>query len=69
MGQTSASHIRFFLIPMVAMPSLPLGIIGIFPGHWNVGTDFSATSMVGIIALAGVVIRLDVRRRIRNAQG
>jgi len=39
------------------MSAVPLGIIGIFPGHWLVGVDFSATSMVGIIALAGVVIR------------
>src|SRR3546814_6409055 len=39
------------------MSAVPLGIIGIFPGHWLLGTDFSATSIVGIIALSGVVIR------------
>jgi multidrug efflux pump subunit AcrB len=39
------------------MSAVPLGVIGIFPGHWLVGADFSATSMVGIIALSGVVIR------------
>ena len=51
------AYYRSFLIPVLAMSSVPLGIIGIFPGHWLVGQDFSATSMVGIVALAGVVIR------------
>jgi multidrug efflux pump subunit AcrB len=51
------AYYRSFLIPVIAMSSVPLGIIGIFPGHWLVGADFSATSMVGIIALSGVVIR------------
>ena len=39
------------------MAAVPLGMIGVFPGHWIMGADFSATSMVGIIALAGVAIR------------
>lgn len=51
------AYYRSFFIPMIAMSSVPLGVIGIFPGHWLVGADFSATSMVGIIALSGVVIR------------
>lgn len=51
------AYYRSFLIPVLAMSSVPLGIIGIFPGHWLVGQDFSATSMIGIVALAGVVIR------------
>jgi multidrug efflux pump subunit AcrB len=51
------AYYRSFLLPMIAMSSVPLGVIGIFPGHWLVGADFSATSMVGIIALSGVVIR------------
>jgi multidrug efflux pump subunit AcrB len=51
------AYYRSFLVPMMVMSAVPLGIIGIFPGHWIVGADFSATSMVGIIALAGVVIR------------
>lgn len=50
-------YYRSFIIPMIAMSAVPLGIIGIFPGHWLMGQDFSATSMVGIIALSGVVIR------------
>ncbi len=51
------SYYRSFLIPMIAMSSVPLGLIGIFPGHWLLRAEFSSTSMVGIIALAGVVIR------------
>ncbi len=39
------------------MSSVPLGIIRIFPGHWIVGMNFSATSMIGIIAHFGVVVR------------
>lgn len=45
------------MTPLVAMAAVPLGMIGVFPGHWIMGADFSATSMVGIIALAGVAIR------------
>jgi multidrug efflux pump subunit AcrB len=51
------AYYRSFSIPVVAMSSIPLGMIGVFPGHWIMGADFSATSMVGIIALAGVAIR------------
>lgn len=36
---------------------LPLGLIGVFPAHWRLGTTFSAASMVGVIAVACVVIR------------
>lgn len=50
-------YYRSFKIPLVSMASIPLGMIGVFPGHWVLGADFSATSMVGIIALAGVAIR------------
>lgn len=51
------SYYRSFSIPMIAMSPIPLGMIGVFPGHWIMGVNFSATSMVGIIALAGVAIR------------
>ncbi|PIO98134.1 efflux RND transporter permease subunit [Pleomorphomonas carboxyditropha] len=51
------AYYRSFLIPMIVMSAVPLGIIGIFPGHWLLGADFSATSMIGIIALSGVVVR------------
>jgi multidrug efflux pump subunit AcrB len=41
----------------VALSAIPLGLIGVFPGHWLLDQQFSATSLVGIIALAGVVVR------------
>jgi len=46
-----------FIIPLVAMSAIPLSLIGVFPGHWITGEIFTATSMIGIIALAGVVVR------------
>ncbi|MGD0586440.1 MAG: efflux RND transporter permease subunit [Oryzomonas sp.] len=51
------AYYRSFVIPMIALAPVPLGIIGILPGHWITSADFSATSMIGIIALSGVVIR------------
>jgi len=51
------AYYRSFLLSMIAMSAVPLGLIGIFPGHWLMGMDFSATSIVGIVALAGVAIR------------
>jgi len=46
-----------FMIPLVAMSSIPLGLAGVFPGHWLMGQPFTATSMIGVIALSGVVVR------------
>lgn len=46
-----------FMIPLVAMSAIPLGLAGVFPGHWLLGQSFTATSMIGVIALAGVVVR------------
>ncbi len=46
-----------FMIPLVAMAAIPLALIGVFPGHWLMGQPFTATSMIGIIALSGVVVR------------
>ncbi len=51
------AHYQSFSIPLVAMAAIPLGLAGIFPGHWLMGQPFTATSMIGIIALAGVVVR------------
>jgi multidrug efflux pump subunit AcrB len=50
-------YYRSFLLPSIVMSSVPLGIIGILPGHWIMRTDLSAASIVGIIALSGVVVR------------
>jgi len=46
-----------FKIPLIAMSAIPLGLIGVFPGHWIIGEPFTSTSMIGVIALAGVVVR------------
>ena len=51
------AYYQSFKIPLVAMAAVPFGLVGIFPGHWLLETTFSATSMIGIIALAGVVVR------------
>lgn len=51
------AYYRSFSIPLVAMSAIPLGLAGVFPGHWIMGQSFSATSMIGVIALSGVVVR------------
>ncbi|MFZ2950083.1 MAG: efflux RND transporter permease subunit [Desulfuromonadaceae bacterium] len=51
------AYYQSFAVPMIAMAAIPLGIVGVFPGHWLLGQAYSATSMVGVIALAGVVVR------------
>ena len=46
-----------FMVPMIVMGAIPLTIIGFLPGHAIVGQYFTATSMIGVIALAGIVVR------------
>ncbi len=46
-----------FLTPVIIMAPIPLTLIGILPGHWLTGSYFTATSMIGFIALAGVIVR------------
>lgn len=46
-----------FFIPLIIMGAIPLTIIGVFPGHWLMNQPFTATSMIGVIALAGIVVR------------
>lgn len=46
-----------FFIPLIIMGAIPLTIIGVFPGHWLMQQPFTATSMIGVIALAGIVVR------------
>ena len=41
----------------VVMAPIPLTLIGIIPGHWLLGAEFTATSMIGFIALAGIEVR------------
>ncbi len=50
-------YYRSFSIPLLAMTAVPLALIGVFPAHWAFGVSFSAASMIGVIALAGVVVR------------
>lgn len=51
------AYYQSFKIPLIAMSAIPLGLIGVFPGHWMMGQSFTATSIIGIIALAGIVVR------------
>jgi multidrug efflux pump subunit AcrB len=46
-----------FSIPLVIMAPIPLTLIGILPGHAVAGAFFTATSMIGMIALAGIIVR------------
>jgi multidrug efflux pump subunit AcrB len=46
-----------FSIPLVIMAPIPLTLIGILPGHAMLGAFFTATSMIGMIALAGIIVR------------
>jgi multidrug efflux pump subunit AcrB len=49
-----------FKTPMVMMLAIPLSLIGIVFGHWLLGAFFTATSFIGMIALAGVMVRNSV---------
>ncbi len=51
------AYYKSFIIPIIVMGAIPLTIIGIFPGHWILHQPFTATSMIGVIALAGIVVR------------
>ncbi|NNF04986.1 MAG: efflux RND transporter permease subunit, partial [Rhodothermales bacterium] len=46
--------------PFVMMVAIPLSLIGIVAGHWLLGAFFTATSMIGFIALAGIMVRNSV---------
>jgi multidrug efflux pump subunit AcrB len=46
-----------FKLPLVIQTPVPLTFIGIMFGHWLFGAPFSATSMIGFIALAGIIVR------------
>lgn len=49
-----------FTVPIVMLAAIPLSLVGIVPGHWIMGAYFTATSMIGFIALAGVMVRNSV---------
>jgi multidrug efflux pump subunit AcrB len=46
-----------FKTPLVIMAAIPFSLVGILPGHWGMGAFFTATSMIGFIAGAGIVVR------------
>jgi multidrug efflux pump subunit AcrB len=51
------AQFRSYLVPLVIMAPIPLTIIGVMPGHALLGAPFTATSMIGMIALAGIIVR------------
>ncbi|WP_321393673.1 efflux RND transporter permease subunit [uncultured Desulfuromusa sp.] len=51
------AYYQSFMLPVIVMGAIPLTLVGIFPGHWLFNMPFNATSMIGFIALAGVVVR------------
>jgi multidrug efflux pump subunit AcrB len=55
------AQFRSYVVPLIIMAPIPLTIIGVMPGHalFNLimGSQFTATSMIGMIALAGIIVR------------
>ncbi len=48
---------RSYITPLVVMAAIPFSLIGILPAHWGMGAFFTATSMIGFMAGAGIVVR------------
>ena len=48
---------RSFLVPLIIMAPIPLTLVGILPAHALMGAFFTATSMIGFIAGAGIIVR------------
>jgi multidrug efflux pump subunit AcrB len=51
------AQFKSYLTPLVIMAPIPLTLIGVMPGHALLGAQFTATSMIGMIALAGIIVR------------
>ncbi len=51
------AQFKSYLTPLVIMAPIPLTIIGVMPGHALLGSQYTATSMIGMIALAGIIVR------------
>jgi len=51
------AHFKSYGTPLIIMAPIPLTIIGVMPGHALLGAQFTATSMIGMIALAGIIVR------------
>ena len=48
---------KSYVTPLVVMAAIPFSLIGILPAHWGMGAFFTATSMIGFMAGAGIVVR------------
>ncbi|MDX1957729.1 MAG: efflux RND transporter permease subunit [Leptospiraceae bacterium] len=48
---------KSYTVPLIIMAPIPISLIGILPGHWIMGAYFTATSMIGFIAGAGIIVR------------
>lgn len=51
------AQFRSYFVPLIIMAPIPLTVIGVLPGHALLGSQFTATSMIGMIALAGIIVR------------
>jgi multidrug efflux pump subunit AcrB len=51
------AQFKSYVMPLIIMAPIPLTIIGVMPGHALMGAQFTATSMIGMIALAGIIVR------------
>jgi multidrug efflux pump subunit AcrB len=51
------AHFRSYRVPLVIMAPIPLTVVGVMPGHALMGAEYTATSMIGMIALAGIIVR------------
>ena len=49
-----------FALAGIIMSPIPVTLLGIIPGHWILGTEFTATSMIGMIALSGIIVRQSI---------
>ena len=51
------AQFKSYMAPLIIMAPIPLTIIGVMPGHALLNSQFTATSMIGMIALAGIIVR------------
>ncbi len=68
------AQFRSYRVPLIVMAPIPLTLIGIMPGHALLAKEFTATSMIGMIALAGIIVRnsillvVFIQDRVREGQ-
>jgi multidrug efflux pump subunit AcrB len=51
------AHFHSYRTPLIIMAPIPLTVVGVLPGHALLGAEYTATSMIGMIALAGIIVR------------